>query len=210
MIEMQQYNVVTQCAVYDSNLDEQILNRDENLEDRVVQFFESHAPHYKSRIPIIMEAYREWPLMLFGDLDNNYSTKEANPVEKEAWSNETLERKAVRVQVAQDYIYRAMNQQHYVHPRETMKLTQAKLGTSVPTHTAKSVRRSSSKSSSKMVRSLRSIKNAIKGVRIRSSHNLQMQSPIVVKAPSQAQHISRAISSRSSYEEGSFVGSSLP
>merc|ERR1712070_268032 len=46
----------------------------------------------------------------------------------DAWNNEDIDRKRVRVQVAQDYIY--MDQSAYMHPREVKKYTQAKLGTS--------------------------------------------------------------------------------
>merc|ERR1711934_1199049 len=41
-----------------------------------------------------------------------------------------IDRKRVRVQVAQDYIYCSMDQSAYMHPREVKKYTQAKLGTS--------------------------------------------------------------------------------
>ena len=118
------------CETYACNMDEQSLNRDNNLEHRLEKFFDDQAPHYKARIPIIMDAYREWPLLLFGDLDHNYGTDFSRPIEKDAWNNEDIDRKRVRVQVAQDYIYCSMDQSAYMHPREVKKYTQAKLGTS--------------------------------------------------------------------------------
>jgi len=133
--ERKNYGMVAQTdtgsqEIYACNMDQQSLNRDANLEERLEKFFHANAPHYKSRIPVIMDAYREWPMLLFGDLDHNYGTDFSRPAEKDVWDKEDLERKRIRVQVAQDYIYCAMNEKDYMHPREVGKYTQAKLGTS--------------------------------------------------------------------------------
>jgi hypothetical protein len=129
------YGVVSQhdvgiCETYACNMDEQSLNRSNNLEQRLEQFFDANAPHYKSRIPVIIDAYREWPVLLFGDLDHNYNTDYSTDTEKTAWAKEDLDRKHLRVQVAQDYIYCALSKQDYIHPKEMRKYSEAKLGTS--------------------------------------------------------------------------------
>jgi len=133
--ENKDYGVVSQRESgaqdrYACNMDEQTLNRDCLLQPRLEKFFDMHAPHYKSRIPFIIDAYREWPLLLFGDLDHNYNTSASTQIEKRAWREEGVERKRVRVQVAQDYIYSSMQEHDYVHPTEVDKFSQAKLGTS--------------------------------------------------------------------------------
>jgi len=148
------------CETYASNMDQQALNRDDNLEERLEKFFHAQAPHYKSRIPIIMDAYREWPMLLFGDLDHNYGTDFSRPVEKDVWNNEAIDRKRIRVQVAQDYIYRAMNKQDYMHPRELTKYTQAKQGTSKPRI---STNQSSSKKAAPKSRKRRAARKVVEG-----------------------------------------------
>jgi hypothetical protein len=135
-VDRNSYGMVAQydtgvAESYACNSDEQSLNVDlDELERRLERFFDEKAPNYKPRIPLIMDAYREHPLLLFGDLDNNYGTDYARPIERDLWDKEDDRQRVVRVQVAQDYIYTCMDEGTFVHPREVSRVYCAKMGTS--------------------------------------------------------------------------------
>ena len=79
-----------------------------HFKTRLETFYYKHSPHYISRIPLIIEAYQDQPHLLFGDLDHNYQTHASTRRERRLWKQEPIHQKRVRVQVAQDYIYRQL------------------------------------------------------------------------------------------------------
>lgn len=104
---------------YQCNMDIHILNNNTScLEYRLQVFLEKHSPHLLYRIPYILEAYNDFPLYLFGDLDNNYNTNESTFLEKNFWNNEPIFNKKIRVRVTQDYIYRSIPSPDLIHQSE--------------------------------------------------------------------------------------------
>lgn len=91
------------------------------LEERLFYFYRVNCPELIYRIPIIIEAYRESPNYLFGDLDNNYGTNMSTKLEKKMWNKENIETKRVRVRVAQHYIYRSLKKNNYLGKNEYSK-----------------------------------------------------------------------------------------
>jgi hypothetical protein len=108
------------------NYDEQMLNADlDSLEDRLIKFYSINAPDLCDRIPMILDAYREWPLLLFPDIDAIYRTEHSTEVELAIWHKEPKERREIRVKVAQDYIYLHIHSDAHVHPSEKLLVSQA-------------------------------------------------------------------------------------
>jgi hypothetical protein len=112
------------------NHNEQTVDSSElaTLACRLSAFYDKHAPELVDRVPIILDAYREWPLMMFPDIDAVYGTNTSLPAELEVWRREPESRRHVRVKVAQDYIYLNMHTDAHLHEKEKPLQAQARLG----------------------------------------------------------------------------------
>jgi hypothetical protein len=55
---------------------------------RLEDFYQAEAAHCIPCMPWIMDAYRDWPMLLFRDLDYAYSTNYSSRAEREEWGNE--------------------------------------------------------------------------------------------------------------------------
>merc|ERR1719424_289264 len=117
------------CAdQYASNFDEQMSNTDMDiLEQRLADFYKQWAPDLVDRVPMILDAYREWPLLLFPDIDAVYNTHESLAIEQRVWEKEPSKRREIRVKVAQDYIYLHMHSESHMHKHEKPLQSKARM-----------------------------------------------------------------------------------